>query len=111
MLATVGFRDIGVSASSRIICPLCTHDQNQIGSWTLIDAGSDSDDASSQAKVSVHALGFEGRCGCLWELRFKMLPGKVDSYIHILRPCINRAGLQPPADPEDAAKALERHEL
>ncbi len=109
MLATVGFRDIGACASSRIVCPLCTHDQNQIVSGTLIDTHSG--ESSSLAKASVQALGFEGRCGCLWELRFKMLPGRVDSYIHILRPCINRAGLQPPADPEDAAKALELHEL
>ena len=109
MLATVGFRDIGASASSRIVCPLCTHDQNQIGSWTQIDT--DSGEASSPAKASVQALGFEGGCGCLWELRFKILPGTVDSSIHILRPCINRAGLQPPADPEGAAKALERYEL
>lgn len=106
MLTTVGFRDIGASGLSRIVCPLCTHDQNRIGSWTLIDAGSDSDDASS-----VHALGFEGGCGCRWEIRFKILPGRVDSYIHILRLCINRAGLQQPDDPEAAAKALEEHEL
>jgi hypothetical protein len=108
MLATVGFRDIAASASSRIVCPLCTYDQNQIGSWVVIDA---EPDEASPAKASVQALQFEGGCGCLWELRFKILPGKVDSYIHILRPCINRAGLQQPADPEAAARALDGHEL
>ncbi len=109
MLATVGFRDIAASGSSRIVCPLCTHDQNQIGSWTRVDVVPG--DPASPGKAPVHALGFEGGCGCLWEIRFAMLPGKVESDIHILRPCINRAGLRPPADPEDAAKALERHEL
>ena len=109
MLSTVGFRDIAASGSSRIVCPLCTHDQNQIGSWKLIDVVPG--ETASPAKASVHALGFEGGCGCLWELRFKILPGKVDSYIHILRSCVNRAGLQQPTDPEAAAKALEGYEL
>ena len=103
MLTSVGFRDVAASASSRIICPLCTYDQCHIVSWKQIDV--------DPGEAAVYALGFEGGCGCLWEIRFKILSGAVDSHLNVLRPCINRAGLLEPTDPESAARALEGHEL
>nr|WP_157622871.1 hypothetical protein [Solimonas soli] len=84
--------------ATRLVCPLCTYEQQRVL-------------GCSRDNAAVLVLEIEGGCGCSWQLRFERVEARTQATVRIVRPCLQRSGLQPLADAAEAGRLLDEHEL
>ncbi len=98
MLASAAFRDGADSAATRLMCPLCTYEQQRVLGCSRSDA-------------AMLVLDIESACGCRWQLQLEYVDMRTQATVRIVQACLQPAGMRQLDDVAEAARLLDEHEL